>query len=319
MTESSLRVLVTGAAGRVGRAVLADLASAGTAVTALTLEDPGDLKADRVVVGDAGDPATVRRALADADAVIHLAALPSPRLGSPEDVFTGNARATFVVLEEAGRAGVRSAAIASSICVLGLVWAAGPRHPAYVPVDVRTPLQVEDPYGLSKQADEATAAMMNRRHGMNVVALRFPYLGDTEVLAARAEAFRADPAGGAGDLWAYLDLRDAAAACRLALTPAEPGCHVLFVAADQTLAPYPTRALLDRFHPGSERRAEVAGRDVPIALGPARRMIGFTARHPLAAVPGAAVPGGTDPGPEIPGPTDPGPALPGPVVPATDV
>jgi nucleoside-diphosphate-sugar epimerase len=285
MTESFRRVLVTGAAGQVGRAVLADLLSAGTAVTALTLDDPGDLKADRVVVGDAGDPETVRQALADVDAVIHLAALPSPKLSTPEGVFTGNTRATFTVLEEAGRAGVRSAAVAGSICVLGLVWAAGPLHPDYLPLDEGTPVQVEDPYGLSKQADEATAAMMARRHGMNVVALRFPYLGDAANLAARSASFRADPTGGAGDMWAYLDLRDAAAACRLALSPAEPGCHVLFVAAEQTLAPYPTEVLLDTFHPGSERRAGFAGRDVPIVLDPARRMIGFTARYPLAVGP----------------------------------
>lgn len=72
------RVLVTGAAGLIGRAVLARCAAEDVPVTALVLEDPGDLKADRVVVGDAGDPEAVRRALEGVEAVIHLAAIPSP-------------------------------------------------------------------------------------------------------------------------------------------------------------------------------------------------------------------------------------------------
>ncbi|NUR89462.1 MAG: NAD-dependent epimerase/dehydratase family protein, partial [Nonomuraea sp.] len=48
------RILVTGAAGLIGRAVLAHCAREGAQVTALVLDDPGDHKADRVVVGDAG-------------------------------------------------------------------------------------------------------------------------------------------------------------------------------------------------------------------------------------------------------------------------
>lgn len=37
-------------------------------------------------------------------------------------------------------------------------------------MDEKLPLQIEDPYGLSKQVDEATALMMPRRHGLTLVA-----------------------------------------------------------------------------------------------------------------------------------------------------
>ncbi|MGC5013542.1 NAD-dependent epimerase/dehydratase family protein [Streptosporangium sp. DT93] len=285
------RVLVTGAAGNVGRAVLDLLARENVTATALVLppggpsrdgtpDGHGDLPADRVVTGDARDPAAVAEAMKDADAVIHLAALPSPDLGTPEEVFTGNARATFVVLEEAGRRGAGNAVIASSYAIGGLPFAVRPTSPPYLPVDVATPLRITDPYALSKQADEATAAMMALRHGMTTVALRLPFVGDAERRLPEAAARYADrPETGAADLWSYLDVRDAARALLLSLSVTAPGSHVLYVAAPQTLSPLPTEYLLDLCHPGVPRRRRFPGRTVPIDLEPASALLGFTARH----------------------------------------
>ena len=275
------RVLVTGAAGLLGRAVLDALAERGVAATALVLDDPGDLAADSVVVGDAGDPSTVRRGLAGVDAVVHLAAIPAPTLGTPLEVFGRNTRATFVVLHEAAAAGVRRAVIASSTSILGLAWAQVPLRPLYLPVDVTHPLQVSDPYALSKQTDEATAAMVARRHGMTVTALRFPFLGGASRLASRAAEFTATPRAGALELWAYLHTADAATACLLGLTAPPPGAHVLFVTAPTTLAPYPTEDLLAAYLPEVPRRLRFPGNTVPFDLGPARDLLGFHAAHAM--------------------------------------
>lgn len=274
------RVLVTGAAGLIGRAFLARCAAEGVPATALVLDDPGDLKADRVVVGDAGDPETVRHALRDADALVHLAAIPTPDLAPPAEVFTNNTRATFVTLDEAGRAGVRRAVIASSLCALGLPFSPHPVTPVYVPVDEAHPLQVADPYGLSKEADEATARMIARLHGMSVVALRLPFVGDTEDrLPERAAAVAAEPGETVRELWAYLDLRDAVQALWLAITRPLSGAHVLFVAAPDTLSPLPTQDLLDRYLPDVPRRSALVGRAVPMDLTAAREVLGFEAAH----------------------------------------
>src|SRR5690606_23874134 len=129
------RVLVTGAAGRIGRGVLDVLDREHIAATALVLEDPGDLAADRVVVGDAGSPAVAARAVEGADAVVHLAAIPTPMDDPAEVVFGTNTMATFAVLDAAGRAGVRRAVIASSQSAWGTAFAPFELHPVSLPVD----------------------------------------------------------------------------------------------------------------------------------------------------------------------------------------
>ncbi|BCJ39391.1 NAD-dependent epimerase [Actinoplanes ianthinogenes] len=271
------RVLVTGAAGLVGRAVLDLLAARGRPVTALVLDPVTDLPADRVVTGDARDPQVVAEALRDVDAVIHLAAIPHPDADPAEEVFGRNSLATFTVLDHAGRAGIRRAAIASSYAICGLPFARRPLRMPYLPIDARLPLQITDPYALSKRADEATAEMVALRYGTDVVALRLPFIGDPAGrLRETAERFAADPGSGAPDVWSYLDTRDAARALVAALEPASPGCHVLYVAAPRILAPQPTEWLLDRFHPGVPR-PHFPGRTVPIDLEPARELLGFTA------------------------------------------
>jgi len=286
MSHRPSRVLVTGAAGRLGRAVLGDLAARGVPVTGLDRRDPGDAPGVTFHAGDAADAKLVRAALSDVDTVIHLAATPTPEDLPGAEVFVDNVAATFTVLDEAARAGVARAVIASSFSVTGLPFGPPALRPAHVPIDESSPLQVTDPYALSKQADEATAAMIARRDGIAVAALRFPLLGfpggDRDgggQLAAHAERYRTDPGSGVSHLWTYLDSRDAARACWLAATVPLSGAHPIFVTAPETLAPYPTEELLDRFLPGVPRRAPLPGRTVPVDLTAARTLLGFTAEH----------------------------------------
>jgi nucleoside-diphosphate-sugar epimerase len=271
---------VTGAGGLLGRAVVDHLHGLGVGVTAM-LHHPGEIRAERVVVGDMTDAAFVRDAMEGADAVVHCAALRAPMMGTAEAVFCGNVTGTFTVLEQAGQAGVRGAVVSSSYSVLGLTFAPTDRHPAYLPIDEDVPLQVEDPYAHSKQVDELTSALMWKRYGMTVVALRLPFLGGIEdSIPARAAMVETDPGAGraAREFWTYLETRDAARACVLALTEPPPGCHVVTVAAPTTLAPYPTEQLLDAYHPDVPRRCAFPGRTAPFDLHRARELLNFDAR-----------------------------------------
>ena len=292
-------MLVTGAAGLIGRAVLWRLAARGIPVTALVRSDPGDLatghgpdaqptSCDRVVVGDAADPRAVADALGGVDAVVHLAALPDPAMGSAQEVFTTNTASTFAVLEAAGDAGVEHVVVAGSINAVGLRFSPVPAVPAYLPLDVDVPTRAADPYALSKVVDEATAHAMHRRHGTTISVLRFPMvggLGEVPGLDDRLTAFASgtgfDLGATARDLWSYLETRDAARAAEFALAPGEPGVHVAFVAAPTTYAAHRTTDLLARYWPGVEVRRPLPGRTVPLDLEPARRLFGFEAEHVL--------------------------------------
>jgi nucleoside-diphosphate-sugar epimerase len=267
------RVLVTGSAGGLGRAVTAHLRAEGLDTVGLDRAPGAD------IVGPV-TPDLVRRALDGVDAVVHLAAIPAPSLGTPIEVLGGNTLATFTVLQAAAEAGVTRAVIASSMSVLGLAFAPRPPvDPCYLPIDEDHPLLVADPYALSKQADEATGAMMARRHGLSVVALRFPRLGGVhDRLAETAATWRADPEPGAREFWAYLDYRDAARAVHLGLDqPA--GYHLYQVAAPDTLAVQRTEKLLDRWYPAVPRRRAFPGWGVPFDLRRAADDLGFEAIH----------------------------------------
>jgi nucleoside-diphosphate-sugar epimerase len=275
------RVLVTGAAGLLGLQVVRRLAAEGWSVVGLVMGDgepPDGL--DTVVEGNAADPAVARRAVAGVDAVVHLAAIPAPTLGSNELVFGQNTLATFCILDAATDAGVSRAVVASSIAALGLSFSPYQAEPPYLPVDEAVPTQAADAYALAKLADEQTAAMMSRRSGMTTTSLRLPFLGTpSDRLGDRAALLAATPKEGRQDLWCYLDTRDAARAVSLALGRNAGDSLVIGVAAPENLSPYPTEALLDAYLPDVPRRRPMPGRTTAMDLTRAEAVLGFRAEH----------------------------------------
>ena len=242
-------------------------------------------------VGDVRDTVFMSALMARTrpDALVHLAAIPRPTLGAPLEVFATNTEATFVALEAAGEAGVGRVVIASSTSALGTVFpvaTAAPVSPLYAPVDEDHPFLGSDPYALSKQVDEATAATMHRRHGYQVVALRIPNTGPMDAQIARAAAVAVDPSILANELWAYLDIRDGARAFALALERDLAGCTVVNVMAPDTNAAEPTADLLARFHPTTRSRRPIEAADVPFDLTRARDLLGFEPEHRLPGATG---------------------------------
>ena len=282
-----MRVLVTGAAGRIGRHVVAELASHGHEVHGLDRVAPPEDLATTIASWQRSELRDVEpfAELLDrvhADAIVHLAAISSPLRSTPQEVFTTNTQATFAVLEGAGRAGTSRVAIASSTSVTGLPFADPPRSPLYVPLDEAHPNIGSDAYALSKETDEATARTMHRRHGYQVVALRIANTSPMDYHVAEAAKVAADSSYLSGELWAYLDVRDGARAFRLAVEREIPGCHVVNVMAPDTYSMEPTAELLARHHPSTEGRREIPGREVAFDLNRSRALLGFTARHLLA-------------------------------------
>ena len=275
------RVVVTGAAGRIGLRTVERLGELGALVTALSNVEHPDLKADRVLIGDTRSETDVARALEGAEYVVHLAALAHPSAGTPYDVYTVNVVSTFNVLAQAGALGIDRAVIASSINATGVPFNPHEIKPPYFPWDEKAPSDVGDAYSLSKLNDENAARMASRRWGIDVAAFRFPHVNSPEVLQRMADGARKDPARGLREAWSYLDTRDAAYAIELGLTAPMSGAQTFFVAASTTIAPYETEALLDAFAPEVPRSRHFTGREVPIDLTAARTVLGFHAQHEL--------------------------------------
>ena len=282
MTLDGVRVLVTGASGRIGSVASARLSAAGALVTALSDRDNPDLVADRVFLGDVRNEEDVARAIEGAELVVHLAALAHRDAASPFQVYSTNVVATFNVLAQAGALGVKRAVVAGSINRFGVPMNLHPGLlPAYFPIDDDIPTDIGDWYSLSKLNDENTARMAARVWGIDVVTLRFPHVNEEKALQRMATRAAEDPTERASEGWSYLDVRDAARAIELSLVAHTEGAVAFFLAADNTLAPYRTDELIDRYAPTTPRLRRFVEREVPIDLAPARELIGFRAVHEL--------------------------------------
>lgn len=282
------RILVTGGDGLIGSAVVRLLAELGAKVDVYDLGGP-DRAAQAVRAGASShttgsviDAGSVRKAVAEHDAVVHLAGLSGLDRGEPEQIYAANALGTFLVMESAARAGIGKLVYASSINASGLPLNPHPVLPSRYPWDEDEPADIADPYSLSKEANEAAARAVARRSGMGVTGLRYPLVRDITkdegtVFARHIRgALREDPRRQACEGWTYLDVRDAARATVAALTHETPAAPGILVAAARTYLRQETDEALRRIAPQAPRDA-VHGRDVPVLLHRAVSQLEFTA------------------------------------------
>lgn len=117
MQRRSTFIALTGATGFIGRRLLHDLPARGYRVRAL-LRRPTELPVDcaSAVIGDIARPRNMADALADVDAVIHLAGISQQASGLPEDDYRAlNEEASIRLAQAAQRAGVRRFILLSSV------------------------------------------------------------------------------------------------------------------------------------------------------------------------------------------------------------
>lgn len=284
-------VFVTGACGRLGTAVVAELVKHGNRVVATDRVARGtglsvgvtfvELDLGRL---DLGRMARIQTAMAGCSALIHLAAIPRPYRHPDEVVFGNNTGATFAILQAAAAQGVTRAVIASSGSAYGTAWSPEPTQARYVPVDEEHPMLTADPYGLSKEVDERTAEMFCRRTGMSIAALRFHWVATVSEQQERIIAQRGarDFAEELRELWGYVDIRDAARACRLALEAAavEPyGFLPMNIVAADALTEEPIIDLLREHAPDIDIRQPLHERQGAFAIERARQRIGWVPKY----------------------------------------
>jgi len=272
------RVCVTGASGQAGRAVVADLREHGydvqpadVAVTRADRED-GTLRAD---LSDYGQAVEV---LSQSDAVVHLANIPAPGLSTPAVTFNDNITMNFNVFQAAAALKLDRVVWASSETTLGLPFDTPPR---YAPVDEDHYPVPTSTYALSKVASETIAGHIAQWSGIPYIALRFSNIMAPEDYGWFAE-FQDDPATRKWNLWGYIDQRDVAQSCRLALE-ADPatvqGNPAFIIAAADTVMDRPSAGLLAEVFPGVKLTRDVGEFGTLLAIDRAREVLGFAPAH----------------------------------------
>ncbi len=275
-------VVLTGAAGRAGRAVLHDLLTHGYTVTAVDREviSPpegefsGVLK-DRLRV-DLTDLGETLEVMAGAQQVIHLANIPAPGLFAPHRTLVENVSMNHAVFTAALIHHYTRVVWASSETTLGLPF---DTPPDYAPVDEAHYPRPESSYALSKVLTETMAADFARRSGIPFVALRLSnILGPAEYRELPERAWT-DVHARKWNLWGYIDERDVALACRLALSAPLEGAPSFIIAAADTAMPTPSRELMAQVFPGVPLSDTLGGHQTLLSIEKARQQLGFEPRH----------------------------------------
>ena len=272
------RICVTGASGQAGRAVAAELLGHGydvlTTDIAATKDDlqGGMLRADLTDYGQAVE------ALHDAEAVVHLANIPAPGLSTPAVTFNANMTMNFNVFQAAASLGLGRVVWASSETTLGLPFDVPPR---YAPVDEDHYPVPTTTYALSKVASETVAGHIAQWSGIPFVALRFSNIMAPDDYQKFPSVW-ADARDRRWNLWGYIDERDVALSCRLALeAPREAvaGHPAFIIAAADTVMNRPSAELLAEVFPGVKLTREVGESGTLLAIDRARQVLGFEPRH----------------------------------------
>jgi UDP-glucose 4-epimerase len=168
----AVRVVVTGGAGFIGANLVRALIDAGEDVVVLddlSTGERGNLRGMdvKLVEGSILDRDLLDGTLAGAEAVVHLAAIPSvPRsVKDPLRSHHANATGTLEVLEAVRRAGSPHVVVASSSSVYGAN--------RELPKQESMRTQPMSPYAVSKLATETYALAYAHCYGLDVLAFRF--------------------------------------------------------------------------------------------------------------------------------------------------
>jgi nucleoside-diphosphate-sugar epimerase len=270
-----MKVVVTGASGKAGRAVVRGLLERDHDVLGIDLVPPREqlspfLRVDLTELGQ-----TVE-SLIGAGAVVHLAAIPASGIATEETTFRTNMLSTYNVFEAARMLGLDRVVWASSETILGLPFER--EQPAYAPVDERHPPYPESSYAVAKLLAEELARQINRWTGTPFVALRFSNIMEPDEYA-RFPSFWDDARLRRWNLWGYVDARDVAQSCALALRRDVNGAEHFIIAAPDTVMNRPSRELMAEVYPQVPYRPTAGEYDSLLSSEKARTMLGYSPAH----------------------------------------
>ena len=264
-------IAVTGGSGKAGRACVVELRDRGYDVVDIDIDASRDPDEPTLIV-DLTDLGQTIEALAPADAVVHLAAIPAPNILPDGETFRINMMSTYNVFSAAATLGHERVVWASSETLIGIPFER--REPEYAPIDEQHPLLPEFHYALSKLAGEVIAEQFNRWHGIPYVGLRISNIMEQHDYQ-RFPGWQDDPMVRRWNLWGYVDARDVAQAIRLSLESNLDGAENFLIAAADTCMSRPSMDLMREVFPDVPITEPVDGTDTLLSIAKARAMLDY--------------------------------------------
>ncbi len=293
----STKVLVTGAAGRLGRDVAVELTEAGFDVLANDSRYRAGLDF-RVELADLLDPMACYRLIEGCDAVVHLANYSHIRAAStPQKLYRENLAMDVNVFQAAVEMGVRKLVFASSVQAFGgdrlLDWFGNedneaavlsrPSCLAYLPIDGDAPPCPANLYGLSKVAGEDLLRFYAKTtEGLSATTLRLPYLmrhKHTGWLRSRRDRFKGRLLGNPDEGFSFLFTDDAGRLVAAILERQGPGYHSLCPTSPNPTVDVPIPELLDRCYRGVPLKVPAEELTSLVDISGITATLGWTPRH----------------------------------------
>lgn len=273
------KIVVTGGSGRLGQFVIRDLLAHRYQVLSLDKVSPREKLCPSWLV-DLRHSGDLFEALKGVFGIVHLGAYQAPHLAPDAETLSNNVSSTYNVLRAAADSKVKKVVIASSTAAFGFIYATSLWAPDYLPLDENHPSTPQDSYGLSKVLGEQIAdSIIAVNPDMTISSLRFPGVNFDLSYESFRERWR-NPSTRTNGFWTYIDARDAATTCRLALEAKFKGHEVFIASAPKNCMIQPTRELVKKYLPKGAKIKKVYGTHWScVDSTKARRMLGFKPEH----------------------------------------
>ncbi len=294
------RVIVTGGSGKLGRSTVAYLASpegGDWEVISVDMNRPPGTSEDgksnlggsyRLVEIDLEDMGSVMETFISTDmaygggvdAVVHLAALPSPGQTSSSRQFRVNTMSTYNVLEACRKLGIKNVVLASSETLIGIPLAEdGVHDPSSLPITEEHERRPESAYSLSKLVGEVLADQYTQWDPeAKIVSLRFSnVMLPTDY--AQFESWQSDPLKRSWNAWGYIDARDGGQAIARSLKLDKKGHHQYLIAAPDTCMRMTNDELVKKVFPNIKYTPTKGDHDTLLSIDKAKKELGFDPQY----------------------------------------
>jgi nucleoside-diphosphate-sugar epimerase len=272
-----MKIALTGGSGGIGRAIIPLALQQGHSIVSIDRVAPAAVQENvTFVLADMSEYGRLVDAFAGCDAVIHMAAIPSPGRHPDAVVHNNNVVGSYNALRAAAEHGITRVCQASSVNAIGHSYSRHPRYD-YFPLDEQHANYSEDPYSLSKWICEQQAdAFVRRYEDMRIASMRFHWVVPERAVAAKN--FTVNAPAPRNNLFAYTRADAAADACLRSLSAPFAGHEVFYIVAPDTTVEVPSLALAATHFPEVPVTGDLSGHRSFFSSAKAERLLGWT--HP---------------------------------------